>query len=156
MLIKKVAILSWKKSRLCNPNSATGQFILKNNKSFYLYVKHFNINNVHTNLEFVNSRNFLRKNQLFCTSLNGIVFPSTVFTTWRQTQRKNNCLGYESHVPTIQSLAFNSVDLGIRASSRFSTTTGLHIFFFISNNSASIAFISLFFLCICLHWLVIT
>ena len=41
------------------------------------------------------------------------------------------------------------------SSRRFSTTMGRHIFFFISDNSMSIAFISLFF-CICLHWFVIT
>ena len=57
-LIKKVAILNWKKCSLCNPNYATGQFIFK---------KHFSITNVHTNLGIV--RTFLRKNQLFYVSL---------------------------------------------------------------------------------------
>ena len=46
-------------------------------------------------------------------SLNGIVFPSMVFTTGRQADQKNNCLGYESLVPKRQSPAFNSLDLGI-------------------------------------------
>ena len=35
-LIKKVAILNWKKCRLRDPNFATGQFIFKKNKSFYM------------------------------------------------------------------------------------------------------------------------
>ena len=77
-------------------------------------MKHFKINNVHANLGFFNLKRFLRKeNQFFYTNLNGIVFPSMVFTTWRQANRKNRCLGYESLVLTRQSPAFNSVELGI-------------------------------------------
>ena len=77
-------------------------------------MKHFRINNVHTNIVFFNLKRFLRKkNQFFYTSLNGIVFPSIVFTTRRQADRKNSCLGYECLVLTRQPLAFNSVDLGI-------------------------------------------
>ena len=77
-------------------------------------MKHFRINNIHTNLGFFNLKRFLRKNnQFFYTSLNGIVSPWMVFTTWRQADRKNSCLGYESLVLTRQSLTFNSVELGI-------------------------------------------
>ena len=53
-------------------------------KQIYLYVKHFRVNNVHTNLGTANSKRFLRKNKFFNTSLEGIIFSSTVFTTWRQ------------------------------------------------------------------------
>ena len=77
-------------------------------------MKQFRINNVHTNLRFFNLKRFLKKNnQFFYTSLNSIVFSSMVFTTWRQADQKNSCLGYERLVLTRQSLAFNSVELGI-------------------------------------------
>ena len=46
-------------------------------------MKYFRINKVHTNLGFFNLKRFLRKkNQFFYTSLNGIVFPSMVLTTF--------------------------------------------------------------------------
>ena len=72
------------------------------------------MNNVHTKLGFFKLKRFLRKkNQFFYTSLNGIVFPSIVFTTLRQSDQKNSCVGYESLVLTRKSPAFNLVDLGI-------------------------------------------
>ena len=74
-----------------------------------MYVKHFSMNNVNTSLGFVNSGRFLRKKQLFYTTLSGIVFP-----TWRQVEGKNSCLGYESHPK--QSLTLNLVDLFIPVS----------------------------------------
>ena len=72
-LIKKLAILNWKKCSLRDPTSENGQFVFKKKKSF-LYLKCFRINNVHTSLEFVNSRRFLRKNQFLSTTLSDIVF----------------------------------------------------------------------------------
>ena len=68
----------------------------------------FSINNVHKSLGFVNSRRFLRKNQLFYTSLSGIIF-----LTWCQVEGKNSCLRHENYQR--QSPTFNLVDLGIPA-----------------------------------------
>ena len=71
-------------------------------------MKHFRINNVHTNLGFFNLTRFLRKkNQFFYTSLNGIVFPSMIFTTDVRLTGRIACWGYESLVLTRQSPAFN-------------------------------------------------
>ena len=77
-------------------------------------MKNVRINNVHTKPGFFKLKRFLRKkNQFFYTSLNGIVFPSMVFTMWRQSDKKNSCVGYESLVLTRQTSASNLVDLGI-------------------------------------------
>ena len=44
-------------------------------------MENFSVNNLRKYLGFVNSKKFLRKHQLFYTSLNSIVFSLTVFTT---------------------------------------------------------------------------
>ena len=70
-------IFDWGKStdfkvkHLIKQETVTCEFFVKKKKSLHMYLKYFNISNIHTVFDFPNSKRFLRNNQFFFESLTG-------------------------------------------------------------------------------------
>ena len=70
-------IFDWGKStdfkvkHLIKQETVTWEFFVKKKKSVHMYLKYFNINNIHTVFDFPNSKRFLRNNQFYFESLTG-------------------------------------------------------------------------------------